>query len=113
MDLSRGHAGDLSLPELGDLARLDSVRAELAEVEALARQVADLTALLRARLAPEEFRLVWTLRDAIECLITAETVLRDRRLAGRLTREFPTHSVGLEAIRRGLPGDEHPCDGVG
>ena len=93
------------LPELGDQARLEDVRAELAEIEALDRRVDDLMAALRARLPAGEFRLVWALRDATECLVTAELILRDRRLARYLAREFPARSAGLEAIRRGLLGD--------
>jgi hypothetical protein len=92
MDLSRGHVGDHPLPELGDLERLDAVRAELAEIEALSRQVNDLTAVLRARLPAGEFRLVWALRDALECLATAELILRDRR--GRLGDALPPDEVG-------------------
>ena len=98
---------------LGELAPLGDVRAELAEVEALARQVADLTALLRARLAPEEFRLVWALRDAAECRAVAEALLHDRRRAGRLARELAARSVALRTFRRDLLGDEQPDDEVG
>ena len=105
MDLSPGHAGGCSLSVLSDLAKLEDVRAELEEIEALGRQVADLTAALRARLTPEQFQLVWALRDAAECLATAELILRDRQLADHLARELPARSTGLEAIRRGLLGD--------
>ncbi len=105
MDPSPGHAGGCSLSVLGDLAKLEDVRAELEEIEALGRQVADLTAALRARLTPEQFQLVWALRDAAECLATAELTLRDRQLADHLARELPARSAGLEAIRRGLLGD--------
>ena len=113
MDLSWGAPGDRPTPGLGDLERLDAVRAELAELEALGRQVDDLTAALRARLPAGEFRLVWALRDALECLAAAELILRDRRLAGRLARELPARSAGLEAIQRGLLRDAPPPDEVG
>ena len=61
----------------------------------------------------EEVRLVWALRDALECLATAELILRDRWLAGRLARELPACSAGLEAIRRGLLRDALPPDEAG
>ena len=37
--------------------------------------------MLRARLAPGDFRLVWELRDAVERLALAEELLRERRPA--------------------------------
>jgi hypothetical protein len=113
MDLARGHDGDRPPPAFGALARLNDVRAELAELEVLDRQVADLTALLRGRLAPEEFRLVWALRDAVECRAVAEALLHDRRRAGRSARELPADPAALRALRRDLLGDEHPDDATG
>ena len=110
MDHSRRRAADDPGPEYHDLAPLDEVRTELAELEELDRQVADLTAALRARLAPEQFRLVWALRDVVECRMIAGGLLRDRRLAGGLARELPARSAALEALRRRLLGDELPID---
>ena len=111
MDLSRRHTEDRPPPALGDLARLGDVRAELAEIESLSQQAEDLAAALRARLAPEDFRLVWSLRDAVECLALAEGLLRDRRLADDLARHLPGSSPVLRAIRRRLRADELAVDG--
>jgi hypothetical protein len=101
------------MPDLSDVAPLDEVRAEIEEIEALGRRISDLTAVLRARLTPEHFRLAWALRDAVESLAIAEGLLRDRRLAGHLTRHLPTHSAALEALHRRLIGDERPVDETG
>lgn len=94
------------MPDLDDLARLGDVRAELAEIEALGRQVADLTAALRTHLAPEHFRLAWAPRDAVECHAIAEGLLRDRMLEVHLARELPAHSAALQAIRRRLLAEQ-------
>ena len=106
MDLSGGDTGGRSLPRLGDLAMLGDVRSELEEIEALSRQADDLTVALRARLEPEEFRLVWALRDAVERLALAEGLLRDRRLAEELARHLPGPSPALRVMRRLLAEGE-------
>jgi hypothetical protein len=113
MEQSRRCAGHSPVPELGDVALLDDVRAELGEIEALDRQIGDLTALLQARLAPEEFRLVWALRDAVERLAVAEALLRERRLADELARLLPGCSAAMQAMRQHILGDEQAIDETG
>jgi hypothetical protein len=54
------------------------VRADLAVIEALDREIDDLTSVLRAHLSPEQFRLVWALRDAVERMGIAEALLREQ-----------------------------------
>ena len=110
MDRSQRHTGDRPRPALGDLARLGDVRTELAEIEALNRQADTLTAALRARLTPEDFRLVWSLCDAIECCALAEGLLRDRWLADLLARTLPDASPALRVMRRHLPPDAPAVD---
>jgi hypothetical protein len=73
----------------GGTARLEDVQAELGEIEALDCEVDDLTALLRGRLSPEQFRLVWALPDATERLAAAEQLLREGRLVNRPGRPCP------------------------
>jgi hypothetical protein len=63
--------------EWGDTVPLAAVRADLASIEALDREIADLTAELRLRLSPADFELVWALRDAVEGVGLAEGLLRD------------------------------------
>lgn len=113
MDLSQGQAGGHPAPELSDLARLAEVRAELGELEAIAREIADLTALLRARLAPDQFRLAWALREAVERLAVAEELLRARRLADTLARHVPAVSPELQAMRRRILGAHPALDEAG
>ena len=110
MDLSQRQTGDRPLQALGDLMRLGDVRTELAEIEALNWQADDLTAALRARLAPEDFRLVWSLRDAVERCALAEELLRDRWLADELTRHLPESSPALLLMRRHLIPDAPAVD---
>lgn len=71
----------------GATVPLAAVREDLAVIEALDREIADLTAVLRSRLSPEQFRLVWALRDAVERVGIAESLLREGRpAAGTLER---------------------------
>jgi len=72
----RGQGGHLR-----DTLPLEAVHAEIEEIERTASSIEDLTAVLRARLAPGDFRLVWELRDAVERLALAEELLRERRPA--------------------------------
>ena len=113
MDLTRGQTGDRSLPALGDLARLEDVRAELEAIEAMAGTIGDLTALLRACLPPEHFRLVWALRDTIECHAIAEELLRERRLVDDLARHLPAASPAMRVVRRHVRRDELASDEIG
>ncbi len=83
---------------------------EFAEIEALNRQANDLTAALRARLAPEDFQLVWSLHDAIERCALAEGLLQDRWRAGELARHLPDSSPVLRALRRHLRPDRPAVD---
>ena len=110
MDRPRQHGEHDPTRGLDETTPLDAVCAELGEIEALDRQVSDLMAALRACLPPEHFRLVWSLRDAVECRAIAEGLLRDRRLADRLARALPADSAALQAIRRHLLADELVID---
>jgi hypothetical protein len=67
--------------EWNDTVPLATVRADLAVIESLDREIADLTAVLRSRLSPEQFVLVWALRDAVERIGIAESLLREGRPA--------------------------------
>jgi hypothetical protein len=100
-------------PALGDTARLEDVRAELGEIEAVAREIDDLTALLRARLTPEQFRLAWALRDATERLAVAEELLRARRLVDTMARHLPGSAPAVLAMRRHLLGAHRAIDEAG
>jgi hypothetical protein len=88
----------------------EGVRTEIEEIEEIDRCIGDLTALLRARLAPEDFRFVWELRDAVERLAVAERLLLDWRLADELVRHLPRSSAAMRAVRRHLLRDRLAVD---
>ena len=113
MNRSRRDPGPDAMPALGDTARLEDVRAELGEIEAIAREIDDLMAVLRARLTPEQFRLAWALRDAGERLAIAEELLRERRLADDLARHLPGSSPAMQALRRHRLGAHDAADEAG
>jgi hypothetical protein len=110
MDQAWRNSESEPMRELGDTEPLEAVRAELEDVEALAQTIRDLTALLQARLAPEQFRLVWALRDAVERLAIADDLLRRRRLADALARHLPPSAPALLAIRQQILADEPASD---
>jgi len=113
MNQSRRYFGRSPMPEFDDLALLEDVRAELEAIEAHAREIGDLTALLRAHLTPEHFRLAWELRDAVERLAVAEALLRERRLADELARHLPDSSPAMQTVRRHILGDDLAIDETG
>jgi hypothetical protein len=113
MEQSGHHSGRSPQPELGDTVPLEDVRAELEAIEAMAGTIGDLTSLLRARLPPEHFRLVWALRDTIERQAIAEELLRERRLVDVLARHLPATSPAMRAVSRHIVGGELAIDETG
>ena len=99
--------------EVDDTVPFEGVRAEIEEIEGIDRCIGDLTALLRARLTPEDFRLVWELRDAVERLAVAERLLLDRRLADELVLHLPRFSAAMQVVRRYLLRDRLAVDDTG
>ena len=82
---------------LGMTAPLTTVATELDELYSLEREVADLAAVLRATLPPDQFRLVWALRDAEERRGLAERRLAERQLVDELARHLPAHAAAIRA----------------
>jgi len=89
---------------------LEQVQTELEPIEAIEREVRDLTAVLRARLSPEHFRLVWALRDAVERLGMADALWRQRLFLDDLARHLPDIADALQAAGRHLGTDSMPID---
>jgi hypothetical protein len=85
-------------PDLRDTDPLEDVRAELEEIEELTGRIGDLTAVLRDGLTPEQFRVAWELRDAVERLTLAERLLLERRMADELARLLPRSSNAMQAV---------------
>ena len=82
---------------LGMTAPLAAVATEVDRLNSLEREVADLAAVLRATLPPEQFRLVWALRDAEERHGLAERRLAERLLVDELARHLPAHAAAIRA----------------
>jgi hypothetical protein len=89
---------------------LEQARAELEPLEAVEREVRDLTALLRARLSPEQFRLVWALRDAVERLGMADARWQHQRFVDDLARHLPDSAAVLHAVSQHLCAESTPVD---
>jgi hypothetical protein len=98
MQQSRGcsacgpHAG------LRGLVPLSVVQEELEPIETLTREIGDLTGILRAVLAPDQFKLVWSLRDAVERLALAEELLGERQMLDALARHLPASAYAIRAV---------------
>ena len=74
--------------ELGQTVPLQAVQSELETVDALSREIQVLTSLLQVNLSPELFKLVWSLRDAVEKLGLCEALLRERQIIDGLARHL-------------------------
>ena len=110
MDQLRRRPDGEPILNLDDTLPLEAVRTELEGAERLAQTVRDLTRLLEVRLAPDEFRLVWALRDAVEQLALADELLRRAQLANVLARYLPPSAPAHVALRRQIFADELASD---
>jgi hypothetical protein len=90
-----------------DTLPLADARNDLELVESCQRKVRDITAALRFTLSPEDFRLVWELRDAEETLGLAETGIRQRQLVDALAHHLPSAELAIRAAA------SHVIDEVG
>jgi len=89
-----------------DAVPLAEVRGELQIIEALAREIGDLKAVLQARLSCDQLRLVWSLQDVVERIGLAESILREHRLIDGLARHLPESAAAIAEIRRHVLGNE-------
>jgi len=90
--------------ELRNTAAWEAGQAELGPIEELAYQIQALTATLRAALPPDQFTLVWKLRDTVERLALAEEVLHERHLLDSLIRHLPRCAAAIHTTRQHLRG---------
>lgn len=74
------------------------VQEELEPVETLSREIGDLTGLLKIVLTPDQFKLVWSLCDAIERLALAEELLRERAALDALAQHLPASADAIRAV---------------
>ncbi len=84
------------------VAEVGPLQADLGYVDALEQRIAGLVGLLRDVLPPEQFRLVWELRDAEEQLGLAERQALERRMAETLARHLVGCGPARQAIARRL-----------
>ena len=78
------------------------VQKELEPIETLSREIGDLTGLLKVVLTADQFKLVWSLRDAVERLALAEELLREREMLDALAQHLPASADAIRAVRRHL-----------
>jgi hypothetical protein len=88
------------------------VQAELEAIDSLNSEIQDLTGLLRDRLSPELFSLVWSLRDAVEKLGLCEAELRERHLIDSLALHLPLQRAAIRRLRRHIFPDDILVDGA-
>jgi len=94
------------MSELGDTAALDAELAELEPIESLDHHIRDLTLTLQSSLPPEQFSLVWQLREAVEQLALAEEILHERRLVESLIRHLPHCAAAIRATSQHIRGTD-------
>ena len=94
---------------LSETVDLSTVRAALAEVEALEDEVRLHVAHVHALLPTEHLGRVWALRDAEERLALAEGQLAQHHFVNELIRRLPEHAVLIRATARALLGESGPA----
>ena len=83
---------------LGTMIPLATVRASLADLEGLEREIAARTAHLRATLSPEQFRLVWAVLGAEQRRAIVEQQLTRQHVAAVLMQCLPEHASSIGAV---------------
>jgi hypothetical protein len=81
---------------------LHVVQEDLEPIETLSREIGDLTRLLKVVLTPNQFKLVWSLRDAVERLALAEELLRQRQMLDALVQHLPASADAIHGVRQHL-----------
>jgi len=99
------------ISDCGDITPVDDVRGQFELIESMSSEIRDLTVRLKARVKPEEFRLVWALRDAVERLAIAEEMARERQLIDGLAQHLPDAADTIEALGWHTLGEELAVDG--
>jgi len=77
---------------------------------ALERQIDEVVAQLRERLAPEEFRLVYQLRHLDELALLAACTTWEQRCLDALAQHFPEHELAIRAVAAHVRSTDAECD---
>jgi hypothetical protein len=78
--------------------------------ETLDRQIDEVVARLRERLAPAEFRLVRQLRHLDELALLAACTAWEQRCLDALAQHFPEHDLALRAVAAHVRNTDAECD---
>ena len=78
--------------------------------ETLELRVDQLDASLRARLSPEDYRLVCKLRQAEELAAVAACVAWEERMLAALVRHFPDHDLAIRAVIAHVHNTHADCE---
>ena len=81
--------------------------------EALQRQIDEVVARLRERLAPEDFRLVHQLRHLEELALLAACTAWEPRCLDALAQHFPKHELALRGVAAHVRSTNTECDTLG
>lgn len=101
-----------SASEVYDTVPLAAALPDLEPVERLSREIEDLTTALKLHLSPEQFRLVWRLRDGVERLSLAEEILRERQFVERVAWHLPDAADAIRTVCEHMRSLDTPIDEV-
>ena len=76
----------------------------------LDRQIDEVVARLRDRLAPEDFHLVHQLRHLEELALLAVCTAWEQRCLDALAQHFPEHELALRALAAHVRNTDAECD---
>jgi hypothetical protein len=88
----------------------DTMEAWHTEQDALEQRVTALEARLRARLSPEDFRLVRQLRQAEELAAVAACAAWEARLSDALAHHFPAQELAIRGVIAHIRATNADCD---
>ncbi len=80
------------------------------EAQCFARQADQMLAQLRARLAPEDYRLVRQLRHLDDLATVAACAEAEERFLHALVAHFPAHALALQGVLAHVRATDADCD---
>ncbi len=80
------------------------------DAQGFARQADQVLAQLRARLAPEDYRLVRQLRHLDDLATVAACAAAEERFLDALVAHFPDHALALQGVLAHIRATDADCD---